>query len=269
MIVLFTLLVLFSLPVILFGIITAIKPLWIVKTRTHAGFIILAGFLLFIVSVVGGFSNVPDDVKVTPKVYKGVKEGITYEEMVEKIGGEPKSENKIGKDILEYKYDGENGVEDDATVYFLFSDGKLETKVELGLVTKNEPSKSKESKQKQKSVDADSGDDPPEISDFAKKTAVDFITDDPLVKDAHIEVKGDKVTLAIIVNAATNEDYAKELGDNLVRFLNSQVDGTKPATKHYLGSLWDHYDLHVGVGTGPDNFIAQGAKVATAKRIIW
>lgn len=270
MIVLFTLLVLLSLPVILFGIITAIKPFWIVKTRAHAGFIILAGFLLFIFSIVGGFSNVPDDVKVTPEVYKGIKEGITYEEMIEKIGGEPKSENKIGEDILEYKYDGENGVEDDATVYFLFSDGKLDTKVELGLITKNEPDK--KSKQEQKpvdeSVDADTG-DKPEISEHAKKMAVDFITDDPLVKDAHIEVEGDKVTIAIVVNAAMNEERAKEVGDNFVRFLNTMVDGTEPATKHYLGSLWDHYDLHVGVGTGPDNFIVQGAKVAGAKRIMW
>lgn len=114
-----------------------------------------------------------------------------------------------------------------------------------------------------------SKEDKPEISEHAKEMTIDFITDDPLVKDAHIEVKGDKVTIAIIVNAAMNEERAKEVGDNSVRFLNTMVDGTEPATKHYLGSLWDYYDLHVGVGTGPDHFIAQGAKVKTAKRIIW
>jgi|SRR5690554_6300465 len=114
-----------------------------------------------------------------------------------------------------------------------------------------------------------SKEDKPEISEHAKEMTIDFITDDPLVKDAHIEVKGDKVTIAIIVNAAMNEERAKEVGDNSVRFLNTMVDGTEPATKHYLGSLWDHYDLHVGVGTGPDHFIAQGAKVKGAPRIVW
>src|SRR5690606_15572001 len=114
-----------------------------------------------------------------------------------------------------------------------------------------------------------SEEDKPEISEHAKEMTIDFITDDPLVKDAHIEVKGDKVTIAIIVNAAMNEERAKEVGDNSVRFLNTMVDGTEPATKHYLGSLWDHYDLHVGVGTGPDHFIAQGAKVKGAPRIVW
>src|SRR5690606_29520629 len=114
-----------------------------------------------------------------------------------------------------------------------------------------------------------SKEDKPEISEHAKEMTIDFITDDPLVKDAHIEVEGDKVTIAIIVNAAMNEERAREVGDNFVRFLNTMVDGTKPATKHYLGSLWDHYDLHIGVGTGPDHFIAQGAKVRTGKRIIW
>src|SRR5690606_17101790 len=79
-----------------------------------------------------------------------------------------------------------------------------------------------------------------EVSEHAKKMAVEFITDDPLVKEAHIEVEGDKLTIAIFVNAAMNEERAREVGDNFVRFLNTMVDGTKPATKHSLGSLWDH-----------------------------
>ena len=227
-------------------------------------FAIMVTLIVFVLAGCGG----PGEAKVTPKVFKGIKEGITYEEMVEKIGGEPKEKREIDGDyIVEYEYDGENGVEDDATVSFIFKDDKLYDISEYGLLTKIEPSK--ESDQDQETVDADSDDDEPEISEHAKKMAVDFITDDPLVKDAHIEVKDDKVTLAIVVNAAMNEERAKEVGDNLVRFLNSQVEGTKPATKDYLGGLWDHYDLHVGVGTGPDHFIAQGAKVTTAKRITW
>lgn len=202
MILLYSLLFLLSFPVILFGIITVIKPFWIVKTRKHAGLIILGGFILFVL----GFNLSPEPSNLQSVEEKEVKkEEGPEEKMPEK--GDPKEE------------------------------------------------KSKEDK--------------PEISEHAKEMTIDFITDDPLVKDAHIEVKGDKVTIAIIVNAAMNEERAKEVGDNSVRFLNTMVDGTEPATKHYLGSLWDHYDLHVGVGTGPDHFIAQGAKVKGAPRIVW
>lgn len=198
----FALVFLLSLPVMLFGVITVIKPFWIVKTRKHAGLIILGGFILFVL----GFNLSPEPSNLQSVEEKEVKkEEGPEEKMPEK--GDPKEE------------------------------------------------KSKEDK--------------PEISEHAKEMTIDFITDDPLVKDAHIEVKGDKVTIAIIVNAAMNEERAKEVGDNSVRFLNTMVDGTEPATKHYLGSLWDHYDLHVGVGTGPDHFIAQGAKVKGAPRIVW
>lgn len=231
-------------------------------------FAIMVSLIVFVlVGCSDGIAG-PGEVKVTPEVFKKIKEGITYEKMVEKIGGEPKKEREVdGTSTVIYEYDGENGVEEDSSVTFYFRDGKLDEKAEYGLLTKIEPSK--ESNSKQETVDADTGDDQPEITEHAKKVAIDFITDDPLVKDAHIEVKGNKVTLAIVVNAAMNEERAKEVGDNFVRFLNTMVDGTEPATKHYLGSLWDHYDLHVGVGTGPDNFIVQGAKVAGAKRIMW
>lgn len=205
----FALVFLLSLPVMLFGVITVIKPFWLVKTRKHAGLIILGGFILFVL----GFNLSPEPSNLQSVEEKEVKkEEGPEEKMPEK--GDPKEEKS--------KED------------------------------KPEPPKDK-----------------PEISEHAKEMTIDFITDDPLVKDAHIEVKGDKVTIAIIVNAAMNEERAKEVGDNSVRFLNTMVDGTEPATKHYLGSLWDHYDLHVGVGTGPDHFIAQGAKVKGAPRIVW
>lgn len=266
-------LILLGLVAFIAGLVNLKRKAWSSKGWTITA-VVVGGIMFF-----GGIGNLmegdsvagPGEVKVTPEVFKKIKEGITYEKMVEKIGGEPKKEREVdGTSTVIYEYDGENGVEEDSSVTFYFRDGKLDEKAEYGLLTKIESSK--DSKQEQKpvdeSVDADTG-DKPEISEHAKKMAVDFITDDPLVKDAHIEVEGDKVTIAIVVNAAMNEERAKEVGDNFVRFLNTMVDGTEPATKHYLGSLWDHYDLHVGVGTGPDHFIAQGAKVTTAKRITW
>src|SRR5699024_11704497 len=68
-------------------------------------------------------------------------------------------------------------------------------------------------------------DEIPDISEYAMNHAYDIINDYDMVKDSHIEVSKEdkKITLAIIVNAATNEEHAKELGDNFTRALASGV----------------------------------------------
>lgn len=68
MIVLYSLLFLLSFPVILFGIITVIKPFWIVKSRKYAGLVILGGFILFIGSLIGAFNSIPEEASKPPKV---------------------------------------------------------------------------------------------------------------------------------------------------------------------------------------------------------
>lgn len=116
----------------------------------------------------------------------------------------------------------------------------------------------------------------PEISDLALEHAYSIINDYDMVKDSHIEVLEEekKIILAIEVNAATNEEHAKELGDNFARALASgasiysEVELKSPENE-YLGELYDFYDLQIGVGTGADNFIAQGAKVKSASKITW
>lgn len=112
------------------------------------------------------------------------------------------------------------------------------------------------------------------ISDDAINHAKDVIGGYEQVKDSLVEVKGDKVTMVIVVGAATNEETAKSLADNFVRALASGVNmygdvELKSPDKDSLGELWEHFDLQIGVGSGPDNFIAQGAKASTATKIKW
>src|SRR5699024_1780870 len=113
----------------------------------------------------------------------------------------------------------------------------------------------------------------PDISEYAMNHAYDIINDYDMVKDSHIEVSKEdkKITLVIIVNAATNEEHAKELGDNFTRALASGVsiyseDDLESPSKDNLGEI---YDLHVGIGTSPDNFIDQAAMVTSASKITW
>lgn len=116
----------------------------------------------------------------------------------------------------------------------------------------------------------------PEISESAIEHAYDVINDYDMVKDSYIEVSKDdkKITLVIQVNAATNEEYAKDLGDSFVRALASGAatyseDDLRTPSKDDLGEIYDYYDLHVGIGSGPDNFIVQGAKVTSSPKITW
>lgn len=97
-----------------------------------------------------------------------------------------------------------------------------------------------------------------------------------MVKDSHIEVSEEdhEITLAIIVNNATNEEHAKELGDNFARALASGVsiyseENIESPSKDFLGELYEVYDLDIGVGTSPDDFITRGYMTSGGSNITW
>ncbi|MED0704885.1 hypothetical protein [Aneurinibacillus aneurinilyticus] len=113
----------------------------------------------------------------------------------------------------------------------------------------------------------------PTISNEIKELTQYEIKRKKEVTDAYIDVKDTKIILALTVRPGTSKEKAKELGDDFVRSLgglvaamNSNLSGP---TKDNLGELWNYYDVHIGVGTGPDNFIAEGYKVTTSPKISW
>src|SRR5690625_5110493 len=96
----------------------------------------------------------------------------------------------------------------------------------------------------------ESKDEVPHISEEAINHAYDVINDYDMVKDPHIEVSKEdkKITLAIVVNAATNEEHAKDLGDNFARALASGVsiyseDDLKSTCKINICVVYDSYDF--------------------------
>lgn len=144
------------------------------------------------------------------------------------------------------------------------------------VVETEEGSEEENTGEEEENTEKESIDEIPEVSEEAMNHAYDIINDYDMVKDSHIEVSEEdkKITLAIQVGAATNEDHAKDLGDNFVRALASGVaiyseDDLESPSKDNLGELYDYYDLHVGVGTDADNFIVQGAKVTGSPKITW
>ncbi|MFD1020946.1 LptM family lipoprotein [Thalassobacillus hwangdonensis] len=111
-----------------------------------------------------------------------------------------------------------------------------------------------------------------EISEDVKKMSYETIKGYDGVKDAYIEVDGGKILMTLQVGASMNEETRKEMGDNFVRNLASNAaiynDDLDGPSKDAYGTLFEVYDLQIGVGTGSDD-ITQGAKVKESPKITW
>ena len=86
----------------------------------------------------------------------------------------------------------------------------------------------------------------------------------PLVKDLSIKVDHDKkeVTMALLVNPATNKKAALDMADTLIRRYSSNVvihdsSFTMP-TKDSYGSLFDMYNISIGVA--PAQYVGDRSK---------
>ena len=95
--------------------------------------------------------------------------------------------------------------------------------------------------------------------------AVQVIEDYPEVREAAISHAGNEVSMAIVVDYATNEARGRELGDNFVRSYKSLSDDDSPGVKIGRGK----YNYLITVVLPNEKVLAQGAKVSFADRISW
>lgn len=105
----------------------------------------------------------------------------------------------------------------------------------------------------------------PRISQDRIQEAIQQIEAYPMVRDAHVQQKGDQLTLAIVVDYATSKASAQQLGDNFVRLVKSLSDDTPPG-KHIGQGI---YNYLVGVFYPNQKTLAMGAKDKHAVRISW
>lgn len=139
MIVLYSLLFLLSFPVILFGIITVIKPFWIIKSRKYAGLVILGGFILFIGSMIGAFSSIPEDISNPPKA-EAEKEAKKEEEPEEeKPKEEETKEKKPKEDKIEPPKEKKKPKKQDATIYAKQYEARYDELWEQYRIARNNP----------------------------------------------------------------------------------------------------------------------------------
>ena len=86
-----------------------------------------------------------------------------------------------------------------------------------------------------------------------------------LVRDTYIGQKGCDLKLAIVVNAAANEAYARSVGERFVRLTKALGPGPGPSKQVGKGI----YNFLVGVFTPGQKQLALGAKSSGARRITW
>lgn len=97
-------------------------------------------------------------------------------------------------------------------------------------------------------------------------TAVTSIQGYPEVIDAAAESRGGTISLVLVVGAATNEQRARQLGDNFVRMAKSFSDDDPPGSRS-IGT--GKYDYLISVYTSTDQVLARGAKSRSSDRISW
>ena len=83
--------------------------------------------------------------------------------------------------------------------------------------------------------------------------------------DAAISQDGRDLSLVLVVAYATNERYAKQLGENFVRMLKSLSQDDPPGQSIGTGI----YNYLVGVYLPNGDRVALGAKARTSDRITW
>ena len=106
----------------------------------------------------------------------------------------------------------------------------------------------------------------PTLDDATTQMVVDqFVLNDPMVRDVSITQEGFKIKIGVIVGVATDRDYAKQIGDNVVRNVKSLSADESPGKTIGRGI----YDYSVVVGTSADDIWWMGVKLAEAASISW
>ena len=106
---------------------------------------------------------------------------------------------------------------------------------------------------------------PIEITDDVISTAISQITQYEGVVDTTIEQEGRDVSLVIVVDYETSEEYAKQLGNTLIRLIKKSSEDKIPLTQIGPGI----YNYYVSVIDPNKERIIFGAKVTTAWHITW
>ena len=107
--------------------------------------------------------------------------------------------------------------------------------------------------------------DVPQLTDDQKELAIIGIKVYDEVQDAAIIQDGERLSLALMVGYATNEETAKDLGDSFVRMVKSSCGDTPPGKEIGPGI----YTYLIGVFYPDKSEVISGAKCGMCESIYW
>jgi len=182
-----------------------------------------------------GKRSYSETVAITPEIYRKIKEGMTPDEVKELVGGSARSEEIKEDDYFIWEYEGEKGIEVDASADLLFEDDRLSSKFESGLLTKHDETDSEET------YDSEATDEEDEL--------------ESLKSDVEYEIESiveDNYTTASIEKIEINEDMGSDKPNKLIALVHLSFDVKNSAqTSYNMVELYSD-DLAAKIGSEND-----------------
>ncbi|WP_342500286.1 hypothetical protein MHH54_12200 [Bacillus sp. FSL K6-4563] len=170
---------------------------------------------------------------ITPEKYSQLKEGMTPKEVKKIVGGSARSEEIKEDNYFIWEYEGEKGIENDASADLIFEDDRLSSKFESGLLTKHNETDSEQV--------------------YESEVAGEEDELESLKSDAEYEIESiveDNYTTASI---EINEDMGSSEPNKLIALVHLSFDAKNSAQTSYNMTEMFSEDLAAKIGSDNDS----------------
>ncbi|MEN2451879.1 hypothetical protein AAZF84_28740 [Bacillus sp. JR_15] len=171
---------------------------------------------------------------ITPEKYNQLKEGMTPKEVKKIVGGSARSEEIKEDNYFIWEYEGEKGIENDATADLIFEDDRLSSKFESGLLTKHNETDSEQV--------------------YESEVAGEEDELESLKSDAEYEIESlveDNYTTASIEKIEINEDMGSSEPNKLIALVHLSFDAKNSAQTSY--NMVEMYSDDLAAKIGSEN----------------
>ncbi|MCY7500800.1 hypothetical protein [Bacillus pumilus] len=170
---------------------------------------------------------------ITPEKYNQLKKGMTPKEVKKIVGGSARSEEIKEDNYFIWEYEGEKGIENDASADLIFEDDRLSSKFESGLLTKHNETDSEQV--------------------YESEVAGEEDELESLKSDAEYEIESiveDNYTTASI---EINEDMGSSEPNKLIALVHLSFDAKNSAQTSYNMTEMFSEDLAAKIGSDNDS----------------
>ncbi|MEH7734180.1 hypothetical protein [Bacillus pumilus] len=173
---------------------------------------------------------------ITPEKYNQLKEGMTPKDVKKIVGGSARSEEIKEDNYFIWEYEGEKGIENDASADLIFEDDRLSSKFESGLLTKHNETDSEQVYESEVAGEED------ELESLKSDAEYEI---ESIVEDNH--------TTASIEKIEINEDMGSSEPNKLIALVHLTFDAKNSAQTSYNMTEMFSEDLAAKIGSDNDS----------------